>query len=74
MEDYTPDEYPLRCPKCRSPHVTYTKDASLAFTQRVVGSTVLRGPGTASEFDEILHAECLECHYTEQELSSAWWE
>jgi hypothetical protein len=74
MEAFTPDEHPLHCPKCRSPHVTYTKDASLAFTQNLLGTEVVRDAGTASEFDNVLDAQCLECHFAEAEPASAWWE
>ena len=74
MEDYTIDEHPLRCPKCHSPHVTYTKDASLAFIQKSMGDVIGRSEGAPSEFDETLDAECLECHFCEAPPSTGWWE
>ena len=67
---------PFVCPRCGSTHVTYTKDASLAYTQKIFDDgTVVIGDGDVAEFDTILDAECLDCGYvdTSGDVSAVDW-
>lgn len=57
---------PFVCPECSSKRVTYTKDASLAFTQMALDDGhIVVGDGDVEEFDNILDIQCLDCQHYE---------
>jgi hypothetical protein len=68
----------LVCPQCGSHAITATRDASFSFNQRREGDTIIREKGYVSLFDNMLDAECLDCHTTSgtngDGPGSEWWE
>lgn len=65
-------DYAFVCPGCGSKRVTITRDASLAYSQRVDGETVVIEDPYVSTFDEVLDVECLDCHKFEERPGSEW--